>query len=279
MANLMPLKKKQLEPVIANPNAAFQGAMPDTESSDLAFQANQQAQLQKTPDEIVAQQMAGVEQAGAGALQGATPGFNPGGNAFTSALANRSNRQYEQSVNTILQKQKLQAPMTQFQNTAALGAENQKDQELLMKRQSVRQAIDANNQNLTIREKQQVFEDYMTSQQQYLNEKHRELSALVSVENKRRATEAAKNQIISTILGTGGMIGGGVIGALVGGPVGAAAGAGAGGALGGAVAPKSSAQLQTPGQMSQTQLPEWKAPELQAPSLLNPSKRTNGSDY
>ncbi len=168
--------------------------------------------------------------------------------------------------------------MTQFSNTATLGGENQKDIDFLQKQQAVRQAVDANNQSLSMQQKAQVFEAWQVEQQKYLNEKHRELSNYIFQVNQERAAEAARNQIISTVLGVVGTIGGGIIGAFAGGPPGAALGAGIG-SQAGKLGPQDRAQAPMPQMQQQMNIPEWKPTPLKAPSLLNPSQTSTGSNY
>lgn len=235
---LVPLKKSPLEkPVAINaPTAGLQssmdvGSMRETSAEDLAFRQNQEKQLGLNQQELVDRGMAGVEGAGQSALSG--PSLQLGGPGIMGqALSQRAKRQADQTVNNILQKQRLSAPGQQFQNTFEVLKNNLTDVENQRNRAAFRQLTDINNNNLTDEERKLAFDEHMQQTQQKMAEMHRQLSDYVYKENKRRAQVAAKNQIIGSILQTGGT----VAGTLIGGPAGGAVG----GAAGGMVSPQSS---------------------------------------
>lgn len=267
---LTPLKKKLPEKPVQDPRTPFTEEIPESDPRDLAFRMHQQEMLTKPQDQIISEGLSGVEDTGQGLLNAASP-IQTGSatsNLAAKALGQRAQRHFETSLNSLMQKQKLQAPLQQFENTRQLSDENQKDLEMEQKRQAVQHAISANNYNLSLQDKALVFDQWMSEQQMYLLQKHRELSDYVYNENKRKAAIAARNQIISTILGVGGTVAGGIIGGAPGAMIGGtAAKTGADAVLPGAGNPQ--ALPGVPAGPSNLQSSESQYPGLQYPDMRN----------
>lgn len=240
MATLLaPLKKSPLEkplnPFTPDPTLGTE-AMPEISAADQAFQANQEAQLNKSQDQLIDQNLSGASQAGGQALSGPPSGGTGdiSGDVISRALAARAQRQYGASENNLLQKQRLAAPGKQMQNTSELLGQQGQDLKMLQMKAKARELIEGNAQGLSEEDRNLAFQQHMEETQSLLNEKHRRLSEYVAQENKRRQTVAAKNAIIVGIMQAGGT----VLGGIIGGPAGAIGG----GAIGGSVAPNSSTQ-------------------------------------